>query len=90
MLIGLLIKFLAILAAVAVSITSPFLLTLLTTQASKATGNKSILSSKLIFGINFLNLSNEAIERYLSFSSLTTGLIFKLEKIVLKLNFCFC
>ena len=84
-----LIKFLAILTAVEASITSPFLLTLFTTQASKATGNKSILSSKLIFGINCLNLSNDATERYLSFSSLTTALIFKLEKIVLKLNFCF-
>ena len=44
-LIGLLIKFLAIFAAVWPSITSPFLFTLLATQASKATGNQGNITT---------------------------------------------
>ena len=66
-------KFFNISLAVDEFITSPFLLTLLTTQASKAIGNKSIFFSTLISGINFLSSLREANDKYLSFSSLTKG-----------------
>ena len=72
---GLFIKFFTISAAVAEFITSPFLFTLLTTQASKAIGRRSMFLDVSTSGKNFFRLAIEARDRYLSFSSLTTGLI---------------
>ena len=85
--IGLLIKFLSISDAVTELITSPFLLTLFTTHASKAIGSRSIFFAVSISGKNFFKLAIEAIDKYLSFSSLTIGFIRILANAVLYLKF---
>ena len=76
--------------AVGVSITSPFLLTLLATQALKATGNKSTSLEVSISGIKSDTSSKLAIAKYLSLSSETKGLIAELKIVVYLWGFMIC
>jgi len=88
MLIGLFMKFLYTSVAIDESITSQFLLTRFTTQALNAIGKRSILDPALTSGIKFPTSTKLANDRYLSFSSDTSGLIEELN-VVKKSKFIF-